>query len=92
MQLGCGLIEQSPGPATLLRQDEVRELVRKAMAHLKDSDRVVLWMRQGDQLSFSEISEILEITVNAATVRYARALGRLQRIWQELCPDFGNTL
>ena len=92
LQLGCNLIGRGPGPATLLQQEESRELIRRAMAKLKDSDREVLWMRQGDQLSFSEIGDVLDITENAATVRYARALGRLHQLWQELCPDFGSTL
>ncbi len=92
IQLGCGLIGQGPGPATMLQQEESRELIRKAIARLKDSDREILWMRQGDQLSFGEISDVLEITENAATVRYARALGRLHKLWQELWPDFGSTL
>ncbi len=92
MQLGCNLIEPGAGPATQFQLAEVRELVRKAMAKLKDSDREILWMRKGDQLSFSEISEVLEITVNVASVRFTRALRRLGKIWQELYPDFGSTL
>jgi len=92
LQLGCGLIEQESGPATKMQKEEQRELIRQAMARLKDSDREVLWMRHSDQLSFSEIGDVLEITENTATVRYTRALRKLQKLWHELCPDFGSTL
>ena len=92
IQLGCGLIAQEPGPATRLQQKELRELIRKAMSLLTDSDRDVLWMRSSDKLSFSEIGDVLEITENTATLRYLRAIGRLRKLWHELCPDFGSTL
>ena len=92
IQLGCGLIAQEPGPATRLQQEELRELIRKAMLLLKNSDREVLWMRHSDQLSFSEMGDVLGITENATTVRYTRALRRLQKLWHEICPDFGSRL
>ena len=58
--------------------------MRQAMEQLPPRDQEVLSMRHFDQLSFCEAAEVLGITENAATVRYARALRRFKDLWLRL--------
>ena len=63
---------------------ELQQHVRNTVSLLKEPEREILWMRHTDQLSFHEIGVVLNITENAATVRYTRALRRLRELWQVL--------
>jgi RNA polymerase sigma-70 factor, ECF subfamily len=90
MQLGMGLVGGGTGPESAALREELRQQVRQAVGQLRENEREVLWMRHEDQLSFREIAGILEITENAATVRYARALRRFKDLWNALHPDGGS--
>ena len=56
------------------------------MHQLKPDDREILAMRHFDELSHPEAA-ILGITPDAAMQRYARALRRLKRLWNQIEPD-----
>jgi DNA-directed RNA polymerase specialized sigma24 family protein len=43
-------------------------------------------MRHFDELSHREIADVLEISEAAAMQRYARALRRLKRLWNQIEP------
>jgi RNA polymerase sigma-70 factor, ECF subfamily len=78
----CGSMKQGTSPDKALRRAELQEEVRRVVNLLKDKEREILWMRHEDQLNFRQIAIVLEITENAATVRYTRALRRLRELWQ----------
>lgn len=84
VQLGLGLIGTGTSPSEAAVRDELRERVRQVIALLKEKDRQILWMRHADQLTHQEVADVLDITVNAATVRYARALQRFKALWERL--------
>ena len=63
-----------PVPADeLLVRDEVRELVRRNIDELPESSRVVLLLRDIEEMSTEETAEKLGITPNAVKVRLHRA-------------------
>ena len=66
----------SPWPLAadeLLVRDEVRELVRRNIDELPESSRVVLLLRDIEEMSTEETAEKLGITANAVKVRLHRA-------------------
>jgi RNA polymerase sigma-70 factor (ECF subfamily) len=71
------------GTASPSQQAEAREFahrVSRAVAELSEADREVLTMRHAEELSYEEISCLLEIEPAAARKRYGRALIRLQKV------------
>jgi RNA polymerase sigma-70 factor, ECF subfamily len=83
LQIGFGLVNTGTSPSEALQRDELRHLMQQALAELPPADREVLRMRHEDGLTHAEAAEVCGITVNAVTVRYVRALKRLQRYWSD---------
>lgn len=91
-QLGLGLVHAGTSPSEALARDELVQRVQQALGLLKETDREILWMRHHDQLAFAEAADVLGVTENTATVRYARALRRLKDLWLKLYePDEGSS-
>ena len=67
--------EASPG--SQVGKKEAAEAVRRALALLEDTDREVLLMRTFENLPYSEIAYVLEISEPTARKRFTRALVRL---------------
>lgn len=87
--LGLGLVHSGTSPSEGAAREELQARMRQAMAMLKPHDQELLWMRHYDQLAFADIAQLLNITENAATVRYVRALKKLEKIWTKLYPVSG---
>lgn len=87
----CGLMKQGTSPDKALLRIELQEEVRRVVDLLKDNEREVLWMRHEDQLNYRQIGLVLEISENAAAVRYTRALRRLRELWQKLHAEWSRT-
>jgi RNA polymerase sigma-70 factor (ECF subfamily) len=81
IQLGLGLLSPATSPSGRLLREETAQRIRLIMECLSERDQEILWMRHYDELSFREVGTVLEISENAATVRYARALRRLKDLW-----------
>lgn len=58
--------------------NERRDLVETALARLPDEQREVLVMKTWGGLTFPQIAEALQISVNTAASRYRYALARLR--------------
>ncbi len=72
------LVSDLPSPEEqLLYEERVRRLLN-AVAELRPTDREVLELRYGGELTLRELAEVLGITESAAAVRAHRALRRLQ--------------
>jgi len=84
IDLGLRLMAAGPGPGTAAAAAEAAELMRRAIANLKDADREVILLRGYDDLGFREIGELLGVSENTATVRYVRALRRLKDVLASL--------
>lgn len=87
MQLVLGLVGSGQSPSALAAGADLQRRMGEVLQLLKERDREILWMRHHDDLSFQEISAVLEVTANAARVRYVRALERLRELWRRLYPE-----
>ncbi|HEY8506437.1 MAG TPA: sigma-70 family RNA polymerase sigma factor [Gemmataceae bacterium] len=87
MAIGGPLIDTGTGPVHAAERDERRARVLAVMEQMRPEYREVLHMRHLDGLSHAEAAEVLGITPNAATVRYARACRKFQELWRRLNPD-----
>lgn len=57
--------------------------VEKAMRQLPEGQRVTLWLRDGEDLSYDEISRILDVPIGTVRSRLARARQTLRRLVEE---------
>ncbi|MBQ6137404.1 MAG: sigma-70 family RNA polymerase sigma factor [Kiritimatiellae bacterium] len=71
-------------PPSRADRNERRALLRGAIAALSDNDRAVIELRHFDGMGNSECAAALGIEPKAASIRYVRALERLQSILMEL--------
>ena len=76
--------DDSPHAAQHATARDDHELLRAALARLAHDDREVLLLSRFQELSFAEISGILECSVGAAKVRAHRALRELRNIYFSL--------
>ena len=76
--------DEAPHAAHRATASDDHELLRTALARLDRDDREVLLLSRYQELSFAEISGILECSVGAAKVRAHRALRELRDIYFRL--------
>ena len=74
-------------PSQALLRAELSAQLEVALKSLSDLDQEVLALRHFEELSNAETAEVLQLTEQAASVRYVRALARLKDILQRL-PGF----
>lgn len=70
-------------PSQQLHRRELIRRVRQAVAHLAESDREILLMRNHEGLSYQDVACLLDIEPAAARQRYGRALLRLHQLLAE---------
>ena len=84
---------EGPGESadTPLLEEEVREVTRAVLATLPDKYRSILVLREYEDLSYNEISEVLELNLGTVESRLFRARQRfkeaLTRMHPELVPQ-----
>ena len=66
-------------PASRADRDERHAILRRALAAMPESDRAILVMRHFDGMGNAECAAALGLTEKAASIRYVRALERLQQ-------------
>jgi RNA polymerase sigma-70 factor (ECF subfamily) len=71
-------------PVSRVDRDERHALLRRAVDALAEADRQIIVLRHFDDFGNSECAEILGIEPKAASIRYVRALERLQKKLMEL--------
>lgn len=72
------------GPLTHIAKLDRYAAVKKALATLPDNDKQIIELRHFDEMSNSECAEVLHITAKAASIRYVRALQKLQQCLNEI--------
>ncbi|WP_294434129.1 sigma-70 family RNA polymerase sigma factor [uncultured Victivallis sp.] len=72
------------GPLTRIARIDRYELLKKALESLPENDRQILELRHFDNMTNSDCAEVLHITAKNASIRYVRALERLQKQLLEL--------
>ena len=77
------LLASASASAEHLGREELARRLRQALDQLGEMDREVLLMRNFENLSYQEISHLLDIDAPAARKRHGRALIRLHKILSE---------
>lgn len=75
----------SPSQAAL--KAELSQQLEAALSTMSDIDREVLALRHFEELTNSETAQVLDLSEQAASVRYMRALARLRTIFEALDND-----
>jgi RNA polymerase sigma-70 factor (ECF subfamily) len=65
-------------PSQVVERAEMFELVKRTVAELDPLDQEVLALRHFEELTNSEVAEVLGIQQKAASIRYVRAVRRLR--------------
>lgn len=80
---GKNLIESVADTAPLAEQkvaaSDMLDRVEHAMTELSEIYRLVLWLRDGEGLSYEEISQVLDVPIGTVRSRLARARGALKK-------------
>lgn len=72
------------GPLTHIAKLDRYAAVKKALSTLPNNDKQILELRHFDEMSNTECAEVLHITPKAASIRYVRALQKLQQCLNEI--------
>jgi RNA polymerase sigma-70 factor (ECF subfamily) len=83
------LLGSMTSPSQALIRDETARQLESAIENMDPLDREVLALRHFEELTNSEVAEVLGIQQKAASIRYVRALRRLKELLAEL-PGFAE--
>ena len=73
-----------------MRKNELAQQIEMVLQGMDDIDREVLALRHFEELTNREVSQVLNMSEQATSARYLRALGRLKKLLQ-LIPDLSNS-
>jgi len=85
--LAANLVGRWTSPSQAAARAETLEQLERAIADMDPVDQEILALRHFEELSNSEIAEVLGIQQKAASIRYVRAVRRLKEILQRI-PGF----
>lgn len=83
------IAEDNSSPRHDASRQEFSELVEQCMNQLDPNYREILTMRNGLELPYDEIAQLLDLKVGTVKSRIARARENLRRLLAEAAPDFG---
>lgn len=89
MSIASQLLGNFTSPSQIAMRDEVAAQLDKAIDSMAPIDREVLALRHFEELSNSEVAEVLDIQQKAASIRYVRALKRLKDVVNQI-PGFND--
>jgi RNA polymerase sigma-70 factor (ECF subfamily) len=75
--------DSAPDPERTTVSKDRFDRVDAALRQLPEPHRVVVWLRDGEDLSYQEISEVLDIPIGTVRSRLARAREALRRSVEE---------
>jgi RNA polymerase sigma-70 factor (ECF subfamily) len=87
VMLGDRLLAKESSATRKLIRKELRERVQVALSKLSSTDREILVLRHLEELSTSDVAEILGISHAAAKKRHLRAIERFRLLW---APEDGD--
>ena len=90
VSLVARLLGTFTSPSQAAVRDERAAQLRDAIDGMDEIDREILALRHFEELTNSEVAEVLAVQETAASNRYVRALRRLKTILDGL-PDFGES-
>ncbi len=80
VELMAQILDTELTPASAAIREELRQRLESAIASLEDDDREIILMRLHEQLSNQEVAALLELSEPAASMRYLRAVRKLQAV------------
>ena len=89
MSIASQLLGNFTSPSQIAMRDEVANQLDQAIDSMEPIDREVLALRHFEELSNSEVAEVLGIQQKAASIRYVRALKRLKDVVNKI-PGFND--
>ncbi len=89
MSIASQLLGNFTSPSQIAMRDEISLQLDKAIDSMEPIDREVLALRHFEELTNSEVAEVLGIQQKAASIRYVRALKRLKDVVNKL-PGFND--
>lgn len=72
-------IDPQPSPERRAAAVEELDLVEATLRGLPEHYQVVVWLRDGEDLSYEEISRVLDVPIGTVRSRLARARSLLRR-------------
>lgn len=89
ISIAARLLDRVTSPSQLVMRQELAKQLEVAIEGMDAIDREVLALRHFEELTNSEVAEVLGIEQKAASIRYVRAVRRLKHILIEL-PGHGD--
>ena len=80
ISLAAHLLGNITSPSQAAMREEVSHQLEEALDSMSEIDREVLALRHFEELTNSEVAEVLGIQQKAASIRYVRAVARLKDI------------
>ena len=71
--------DPAPGPERQVVASDLLDRVTAAMDELPEHYRVVVWLRDGEDLSYAEIADVLDLPIGTVRSRLARARSALKK-------------
>ncbi len=71
--------DPSAGPERQAVSSDLLDRVTAAMDGLPEHYRIVVWLRDGEELSYTEIAEVLDLPIGTVRSRLARARTALKK-------------
>lgn len=85
--LAFHLSDSARSPSSNASHAELTRRLDSVLLGMNEIDREILALRHFESLSNSEVAGLLNLSEQAASVRYIRALGRLKQIMELVIPD-----
>jgi RNA polymerase sigma-70 factor, ECF subfamily len=87
--LSFHLLGHLTSPSQAAVRAELSDLIDQALGGMSEIDREVLALRHFEELTNFETAQVLQMSEQAASIRYIRAIGRLRRVL-EVLPGFSD--
>jgi len=84
ISIAARLLDRMASPSQLVMRQELAKQLESAIEGMDAIDREVLALRHFEELTNSEVAEVLGIEQKASSIRYVRAVRRLKDILNEL--------
>lgn len=84
LSLAQGLVGKLTSPSQAAMKAELAAQLQTAIATMSDLDQEIIALRHFEQLTNTEIAQVMGIEAKAASIRYVRALKRLKAVLADL--------
>ena len=74
-------------PSQKFMRSELVNLVRKVLNEMSPEDRTIIILRHFEHMEYEECAAIMNITLDAAKMRYFRALKRFKELFEKVSGD-----